>query len=282
MSKDPTVHRAPFFWMLAACLALLALRLADLALFTDPGTGFVTAGPYWPRILLPLAGAVASYLLSRTAAPAPRGLVFACPPLAVCLLATAAALGVSAWLLCDPPALLAAGVWPSAGGIPVLAGGVTAAFSALWTAAFGIRGFSQLAAPPRRPLPALAALPFSFFFFWLAIYRVAIAPASVMRLGCTVQVLSAAAALLFTTSLLRVFLTPGLAIGRNVFATGMNAFLLCTCHELPQTALAYAAGTASPADLACSAALALLGVSGLVCAWQTTGPNLARRPSLEP
>lgn len=278
MSNDPTVHRAPFWAMVWVCLVLLALRLADLAFFTDLHTGFVTALPYWPRIALPLAGAAASYVLSRTAASTPRGLLFACPPLGVCLLATAAALGVCAWLLCDPLAWAAGGFAVPAQDLPRFLGAAAAVFSALWLLGFGVRCFSPLADPPRRPLPCLAALPMTFFFLWLIIYRVAVAPASVMRLGCTLQMLSAAGALLFTAALLRVFLTPGLAIGRGVFATGMNAFLLCTCHELPQTAAAYAAGAADARELAIAAVMALLGVAGLVCAWQATGTNLARHP----
>lgn len=270
MSNPSTLRRAPFFGTLAVCLVLLALRLADLALFTDLHTGFVSALPYWPRIALPLAGAAASYVFSRKAAPTPKGLLFACPPLGICLMGAGAALGAHTWFSFAAQA---------AGGaaLPDTIGMIASAVSALWLLVFGARCFVPLADLSRPPLPCLTALPLTFCFLWLIIYRVAVAPASVMRLGCTLQVLSAAAALLFTTALLRVFLTPGLAIGHGVFATGMNAFLLCTCHELPQTAAAYAAGAADAREMAAAAALALVGLAGLLCAWLAAGEDAARQ-----
>ena len=97
------------------------------------------------------------------------------------------------------------------------------------------------------------------------------APASVVRLGYTLRVLSAVAALLFLVVLFRVFFTPGLPVGRSLYATGCNAFLFCTCHELPQAVFGQLYGRVTLAELAASLAFGLLGVAGLACAWYASG-----------
>ena len=63
-----------------------------------------------------------------------------------------------------------------------------------------------------------------------------------------------------------------------VFAAGMIAFMLCTCHELPQTVFAFFHGGATMAELAASLAMGLWGVAGLVCAWYATGEGLHLLP----
>ena len=99
-----------------------------------------------------------------------------------------------------------------------------------------------------------------------------------MRLGITLRVLSSAAALLFLAMILRVFLTPGLPVGHAVFAAGMIAFMMCTCHELPQTVFEFCHGSATTADLAVGLCMGLWGITGLVCAWYTTGSGLHLLP----
>ena len=262
-------HRLPFFGMLAVCLLTLVLRILDLAFFTDPATGFVTNGFYFARIALPLVAVALSYLASGGVARRPRALLGPCTGLGICLLLLTAALAATA-LLSLPELLF--------GSVTALIGAVAALLSALWPLLWGVRALGPLPAPTRTLPPTLAALPGPAFFLWTMINRFAVAPASVMRLGCTLGVLSAAAALLFLAMVLRVFLTPGLPVGHAVFAAGMIAFMLCTCHELPQTVFAFFHGGATMAELAASLAMGLWGVAGLVCAWYATGEGLHLLP----
>lgn len=271
MSQPITpANRLPFFGMLAVCLLTLALRIADLMLFTDPETGFITNGFFFARIAVPVVCVALSYLAAVWTARRPLALLGPCRGLGVCLLALTAALGATAVL--SIPAL-ASGME-----FATMADGVTALLSALWALLWGVRAFGPLA-DPTKPLPGtLTSLPGTAFFLWVIIYRFAVAPASVMRLGCTLRVMSAAAALLLLSMVLRVFLTPGLPVGHGVFAAGMIAFMLCTCHELPQTVFEFCHGNATTVQLAASAAMGVWGLAGLVCAWYATSEGLPLLP----
>ena len=263
-------HRLPFFLMLGFSLLTLVLRIWDLLLYTDPTTGFVTNGFFFARIAVPSLGVALSYAAASRVHRRPRALLGPCPGMGAGLLSLTVAMACSALLRLpalaaafDPLELIAA---------------VTALLTALWSLLWGVRAFGPLA-DPTRPLPGtLTSLPGTFFFLWMMIDRFAIAPASVMRLGSTLRVLSGAAALLFLSMLLRVFLTPGLPVGRSMFAAGMIAFLLCTCHELPQAVFEFCNGNTSPAGLAVSLAMGLWGLTGLVCAWYASGEGLPMPP----
>lgn len=270
MTEPNTTHRLPFFLMLAVCLLTLLLRIVDLTLYTDPATGFVTASPFWVRLVVPVVGVVLSYVAAGRLNRRPRPLLGPCTALGVCMLLLTVALGACAVL----PFLT-----PGSGlVVSDMIRAVTALLSALWAMLWGVRAFGPLADPTRRLPDALSSLPGVLFFLWIMIDRFAIAPASVMRLGCTMRILSAAAALLFLAMILRVFLTPGLPVGHAVFAAGMIAFLLCTCHELPQAIFEFFHGTASCTELAVGIAMGLWGMVGLVCAWYTTGEGLPIMP----
>ena len=272
--RDPAAAvraaRRRFVLMLILCLTLLMLRMLDLALWTDPATGFVQDDWFFLRPALPLAVALLSYLTARKAAPRPAQLLGACPPLGFCMLAVGAALAAAALLAA--PELLTAG----AAGLPlVLLRCVCAALSALWFLRYGARAFAPLA-DPAAPLPGtLNALAGIAFFLCTLILRFTVQAASVQRLGCTLRVLSAAMAVVFLISLFRVFLTPGLPAGSSLFASGFNAFLFCTCHELPQAAFEWYWGRLSLGELAVSLALALLALAGAVRADRACGPAAA-------
>ena len=260
-SASPRQHgdRRLFAVQLGLCLVMLVLRILDLLLFTDPATGFVETGWFGLRILLPAAVAVLAYLTARRAAPRPLALLGACPPLGGALLGAGVAMAAAC-----PLELLAGGsmAWISA---------ATALLSAVWCLVYGARAFRPLADPIARLPGAIWALPGVAFVFWCGIYRFAVAPASVVRLGYTLRVLSAVAALLFLVVLFRVFFTPGLPVGRSLYATGCNAFLFCTCHELPQAVFGQLYGRVTLAELAASLAFGLLGIAGLACAWYASG-----------
>ena len=142
---------------------------------------------------------------------------------------------------------------------------------------WGVRAFGPLA-DPTRPLPyTLTSLPGTTFFLWVMIDRFAVAPASVMRLGSTLRVMSAAAALLFLAMVLRVFLTPGLPVGHAVFAAGMIAFMMCTCHELPRRYSSFSRQRHRP-SAGGRVGMGIWGLAGLVCAWYATGEGLHLLP----
>lgn len=263
-------HRLPFFLMLGFSLLTLVLRVLDLLWYTDPATGFVTNGFFFVRIAVPALGVALSYAAASRVHRRPRALLGPCPGMGAGLLSLTVAMAASALLRLPD---LAAGPDP----LDLIAG-VTALLTALWAMLWGVRAFGPLA-DPTRPLPGpLTSLPGTFFFLWTMIDRFAIAPASVMRLGSTLRVLSGAAALLFLAMLLRVFLTPGLPVGRSMFAAGMIAFMLCTCHELPQAVFEFCNGISSPAGLAVGIAMGLWGLTGLVCAWYASGEGLPMPP----
>ena len=266
----PQTGRRRFFLSLALCLALLLLRVADLALCTDPATGFVRDSGFALRLAAPLAAALVNWLLARKAAPRPAALLGACPPLGYCLLATGVALGAAAFLYWgDPLAARRYGV------VLVVLFCACGALSAVWFLRFGVRAFAPLA-EPTAPLPGtLNTLAGAAFFLCALVLRFTVEAASVQRLGCTLRVLSAVMALVFLLSLFRVFLTPGLPVGKKLYAAGFNAFLFCTCHELPQAAFEWAWGALPLSGLAAALVFGLLGAAGLVCAFYASGPAAA-------
>ena len=56
------------------CLALGALRTADLLFWSDPATGFVLAGQAWYRYAAAAAAAAVLFALSRAASKTPWAL----------------------------------------------------------------------------------------------------------------------------------------------------------------------------------------------------------------
>ena len=195
-----------------------------------PATGFVRDSGFALRLAAPLAAALVNWLLARKAAPRPAALLGACPPLGYCLLATGVALGAAA-LPC-----IGATRWPR--GATALrwwcCSARAARFRPCGSCGSACGAFAPLA-DPTAPLPGtLNTLAGAAFFLCALVLRFTVEAASVQRLGCTLRVLSAVMALVFLLSLFRVFLTPGLPVGKKLYAAGFNAFLFCTCHELPQ------------------------------------------------
>lgn len=262
--------RRPFYLMLVFCLVLLVLRAADLALFTDPVTGFVRDDWFALRLLLPLLAALAGYLLSRRLAQRPAALLGRCPLLGNSLLAVGVAL-LAAGLIYGLELLL-----PGYGSTVLLPLRLACSLlSAAWFLWFGVRAFSPLGDPAARLPGSLNILAGAAFFFCVLLLRFTLEAASVQRLGCTLRVLSAATAMLFLISLFRVFLTPGLPVGRSLFSAGFNIFLFGSCQELPQALFEWAAGTAALSDVAVGLTMGLLGLAGLAGAWYACSEDAA-------
>lgn len=252
--------------VLALCLLILVGRIVDLCLFTEAATGFVTAGPVWLRYALPAMVACGAYLAGHFAAARPAALLGRCAPLGGLMLAGGVLLAGAG--LAGAPAILALGSrWfvvldclaPFVGGI--------------WLLVYGPRAFAPLGDKDTVPAPALTGLPLPLCFAWLVVRRFAVAPAAVVRLGCTLRVLSAVAALLFASALLKLFFVPGQPVGHTVFATGMNCFLFATCCELPQAVFEALHGTATVSSLLLALGLGVWGLCGLVCARGAAGAD---------
>ena len=224
-------------WAMAACGALGALRLADLTCFTDPATGFA-AGPVWPRWLLGVLAAGGCWLLARWApGEAPARLD-----------------DMTAWMTSMGRGALIAGL---ANFVSTAVGGMDGVSAHHMTQArlllVRLAGFTQAGLLlllgvwcllVSRALP-LGKAGDGFFiglgiagsaaFFLETVLRFVLRPASWYRLCPAVETFAALGALLFSVALLRALAFPARpGVRRSLAATGLLAFLLCTCLALPQ------------------------------------------------
>lgn len=257
MDRPRPTRKTLFFAMLALCLAAALLRAADLALFTDRATGYAVRGPALLRVAVPAAVVIALCLAGRMAAARPAALEGRRPALrATALLTAAGLLGTSAASLgrAELPGMVLDLL------LPLLA------LSAMVTVAAGRRA----PAPPAW-LCAVRLLP---WFALLLLRRALLEPAAVSYLPATLRVLSAAAALVFAASLLRMTCLPEQPGGQRLFAAGFAAFLFCTCLEGQQTLYELLTGAPGAAALCTGAAMAAFGLCGLACAWYAAGPGL--------
>ena len=186
----------------ALCLVFLALRIVDLALFTDPETSFPTVGPSAARWGAALVGAAALLVMGRRAdekiAPGRKSLM------GVMMAVTGTVL-----VLAGLSQLLSATVvWPSM--VLLTAAGV-------W---FFAMGWRVLSAPEGRgtamPPNAVQCLIPAAALLWVLIQRFSIIPAASARLGCTFRVLGALGALLCVGMLCKLLYVPGGTYGCTV------------------------------------------------------------------
>lgn len=261
--------------VLLAGLALGAAHTADLLFWTDPATGFATAGPAGVRYAVWLAALLLPYLPARRAAAQPAALQGQNRPLGVCML-LAGVLLAAAGALTLPAAQAAAQQPELLQGYPPLVvwlDAVLPLLAGVWLAVYGVRACTGFGLARGRLAGALAAAVVPLCMLWRLVWRFQFVPASLARLPCTLRVLSAVAALLFAVVLLKPFATPGLPCGHTLYAAGSGCFLLCTGLELVQTLLEAARGMLAWPDLLAGLGIGALGLCGLVCAWAACGPD---------
>ena len=261
--------------VLLAGLALGAAHTADLLFWTDPATGFATAGPAGGRYAVWLAALLLPYLPARRAAAQPAALQDQNRPLGVCML-LAGVLLAAAGVLTLPAARAAAQQPELLQGYPPLVvwlDAVLPLLAGVWLAVYGVRACTGFGLARGRLAGALAAAVVPLCMLWRLVWRFQFVPASLARLPCTLRVLSAVAALLFAVVLLKPFATPGLPCGHTLYAAGSGCFLLCTGLELVQTLLEAARGMLAWPDLLAGLGIGALGLCGLVCAWAACGPD---------
>ena len=261
-SASPRQHgdRRLFAVQLGLCLVMLVLRILDLLLFTDPATGFVETGWFGLRILLPAA-------VRRVGLP--HGAARCAPPAGACsaparrLAARCLALG---WRWRRPARW---NCWPAAQWRGFRRRPpCSARYGALCTA----RGLSA-----RWPTPLPGCLvPFGRCPAWLLCFGAASTVLRWRRLpscgwdircGCSARW----RALLFLVVLFRVFFTPGLPVGRSLYAHRLQRLFVL---YLPRTAPGCVWAAVRPGDsggAGASLAFGLLGVAGLACAWYASG-----------
>ena len=235
-------------------------RTADLLLGTDPVSGLCVVGPVWVRYAALGAAVLAAVLVGRHCAgnaknlQQPKKSAGVLSALAGVLLVVTAGLrlyfaqfmGVT-WgiravleLLCAVWMLVLARSWLSKTG---------------WTA-------------PKGGLP-LAVLG-SVLFYWNVLMRFMENSSSWHRVQPTAAVWQMLAALLFLSALARALYLPQPGNGKALCASGLAAFVLCLCWQLPRVVvLLTGIGWAAPAVWAESFAeigLCCVGGIGAACA----------------
>lgn len=232
-------------------LVLGAAYGADRLLLTDAATGF-SVEPYWLRYgimaaallaLLPLAMAIPGKSPAETPGSGYR------------------------WL-----ALLAGCGFAACGAAYALAGkevqykllGILQLGSAIWLLAVFLRRSVGSTEPPTQgALPGIAA---TLSLYMLVPVRFMVHQTGIVRVGPTVQILSALAALVFAVCHLRLVQIPQFSSSRMVCASGMAAFLFCTCLEGSGMLAQWLQQEAEATELLCAAAMACVGLLGLYCA----------------
>ena len=258
------------------------LHVADLLFWTDPATGFATAGSVWARYIPWLAALLLPYLPARRAAAQPADLAESSPMLGAFMLLTGMALVASGvltlsviWYALQNPAL-----WTGYLQISAWADAITSLLAGLWMIGYGVRAFAGYGIRRERLGRPIWIFGVFVYYLWRLGWRFQMTPASLARLPCTLRVLSAAAALLFVVVLFKVFLIPGYPCGHTLFAVGSGCFLLCTCLELPQTLFEAAYGMLTLPDLLTGLGFGTLGLCGFVCAWAATGEDITEQEEM--
>ena len=252
------MKRGATLLVLLTALAGGAVHALDLLYATDPATGFVTAGPLWGRYAA-LWGILLLCLLAAQLLAPRQPAVLQCRSLPMGL-----------------AGLLAGAAFAAAAGAGWMQGGaglekllvLLQLCGAVWLLASAFKRMSSWSAAPTAS--AVWGILASLSLYLFTMMRFGSKPSGLVRMAPTVGVLSALMGLLFFTALVRASYLPEADCGRSLYFTGTGAFFLCTCMEFPQTLIL---GRCTIAQLLSSAALAVLGLLGAVCALTLCRPE---------
>ena len=241
------------------CVLLGLGRGADLAFATDAATGLCTAGSVWWRYLALGAVVLAAVLVGR-GRPLPEEPLRSRRPAA----------GVLA--LAGAVCMLAVGAEQfvfSAGTVSTFVRILLEAACAVWLSSLGrnwLRGDGWKT--PAGGLPV--AIAGSALFYWNVLMRFMENSSSWHRVQPTAAVWQMLAALLFLSALARALYLPQPGNGKALCASGLAAFVLCLCWQLPRMAfLLTGLGWAAPAvwpEILAGFGLCCIGGMGAVCA----------------
>lgn len=250
-------------WGILLCVAAGAARAVDLALWTDPVTGFSagsTALRYGGYALVLAVLFVLGRSLPDSPAPAPDSVLLS--RLCGLTAAFAALYGLSA-------------LAEAAVSARVLA--VLALLAGVWYAAMArlLRAEGNAAMARHSAWAGVAG---NLFFPALAVTRYFVNPSSLARVGVTAQMLNAVFLMLFAGVFLRVLFLPGRCGRRRGFFWGMSAFFAGVCLEVPQAAFDFAGDFSAVRSLLAAAALGGLGLMGLAVAAWAADPRCSPLP----
>ena len=251
------------------CVAAGAVRGLDLSAYNDWSTGFVTWGSVWTRYGV-LAGVLVLIGVAALA-QAPGAFRLTAPRRGLGVYGLVSSVAFAAWA--GGQVML---LWPGRDWFGLVQAGLFF-LTGVWLLLTGLVHLGEELQPPTRS--ALLGVGATLGFYLLTVGRFGFAPSSVQRIGPTVEVFSALLALLFSTALVRLLYVGQARSARRLYFLGFAAFLLCTCLELPQTALSWRNNAAGTADLALSGLLALIGLAGLGAAWAVSGRREEEAPA---
>ena len=257
-----------FVFILSILLGVL--RAADLAFGTDAVTGLCVVGSVWWRYLALGIVVLAAVLVGRTQ-PSHSEAVRSRRPLA----------GILAFVgaVCF---LAAAGAQIALGAASGLGGFVRCILECLCSAWLSTMGRCWLSPNEwKKPFGGLyLAVAGSLLFYWNVLLRFMENSSSWHRVSPTAQVWVLLGMLVFLSSLVRALWLPETSDGKALCASGLAAFVLGFCWELPQTLT-----LAMPSQFVLTAlpsiffglGMACLGTLGVFCTVRTAGPAARKK-----
>ena len=233
-------------------------RGADLAWGVDPATGLCMVGSVWWRYLTLGLVVLAAVLIGRARGGKAEALCTRKPFAGVLAFAGA---------VCFWAAAAAQFAYGTSGTAVVRI--VLGVVCACWLSTLGRRWLTAYDGwkAPAGGIPLAVAG--SLLFYWNVLMRFMENSSSWHRVTQTAAVWQMLAALLLLSGLARALYLPQPENGNALCASGLAAFALCLCWEVPHTvqlAVALSAGNAQLPELFSSLALCIVGALGGVCA----------------
>ena len=249
-------------WSFILSVVLGLGRAADLALGIDPVSGLCVVGSVWWRYLALGAGVLLAVLAGRAAAKSTEPVRHRQP------LAGVLAFGTAVLFIAGGAAQFLAG----ASGLSMSVRIILEALCAVW---MSLLGRSWLRPEEGKgPLGSLLlAVPGSALFYWNVLMRFMENSSSWHRVAPTAAVWQVLAALVFLAALARALYLPEPDNAKALAASGMAAFCLCLCWELPQLLVTAAQSGVQWAEFLPGAAMCCIGGLGGVCAARCTEPQ---------
>lgn len=243
-------------------------RGIDLTFWTDAETGLCVAGPVWLRYAALAAVVGIAVAAGRGSQPKPDALRGRCIPSGVAALAAAVCYGETAVLRI---------LWMHSS-VVMLLRAVLEALCAFWMLGLGLSWLRKdWKAPTRSLTPAVLG---SVIFYWCVLARFMENSSSWHRVSPTAQVWVLLGMLVFLSRLVRALWLPETSDGKALCASGLAAFVLGFCWELPQTLT-----LAMPSQFVLTAlpsiffglGIACLGTLGVFCTVRTAGPAARKK-----
>lgn len=243
-------------------------RGIDLTFWTDAETGLCVVGPVWLRYAALAAVVGIAVAAGRGGQPKPDALRGRCIPSGVAALAAAVCYGETAVLRI---------LWMHSS-VVMLLRAVLEALCAFWMLGLGLSWLRKdWKAPTRSLTPAVLG---SVIFYWCVLARFMENSSSWHRVSPTAQVWVLLGMLVFLSSLVRALWLPEMSDGKALCASGLAAFVLGFCWELPQTLTLTMPSqfvlTALP-SIFCGLGMACLGTLGVFCTVRTAGPAAKKK-----